>query len=340
MNTDKTGMIFIVGNSRSGTTMLGRMLGRNHEVFNFPELHLFGPCIPHGKEEEKLSKEEILHAFCWLMDVSRNGFHGKRNLQAYTEESLLLIRSLSVVNFTGWDVYRTYVLYEAKRNNKTIPCEDLPGNIFKLKQITQHFKDARIIHIVRDPRDVVLSQKNRHQRRKMGGHYVSKKEALRVWSNYHPFVIARLWNNAVSSALAISGEEILTVHFEKLLSHPEEVLKKICNHIGLEYKPEMLRIPQVGSSSQKDDPSKFGVDSGRSGAWQRSGLNNAEIAICEKVNGKIMKIYGYPLSGKKLQPIAAIAYLLLLPIKGILALLLNWSRTKGIWNYLQQRFFK
>ncbi|MBK9638971.1 MAG: sulfotransferase [Bacteroidetes bacterium] len=37
-------MIFVVGNSRSGTTMLGRMLGRNSRVYKFPELHLFGPA--------------------------------------------------------------------------------------------------------------------------------------------------------------------------------------------------------------------------------------------------------------------------------------------------------
>ena len=51
-------MIFIVGNSRSGTTMLGRMLGKNSKVFSFPELHLFGPCIPHGKELEIIEKDK------------------------------------------------------------------------------------------------------------------------------------------------------------------------------------------------------------------------------------------------------------------------------------------
>ncbi len=340
MKTTKAGMIFIVGNSRSGTTMLGRMLGRNKEVFSFPELHLFGPCIPHGQEEKILTTEETQQAFCWLMDVSRNGFHGERNLNAYAEEAAQLMKELQVQHFCGWDVYRAYVLYEAKRNNKSIPCEDLPGNIFKLQQIKKRFEDARIIHIVRDPRDVVLSQKNRHQRRKMGGHYVSRKEALRVWANYHPFVISRIWKNAVSTALAYQDASMLTVHFEKLLSDPEEVLQKICAHCGLEYAREMLKIPQVGSSSQKDDPNKLGVDSGRSGAWHRGGLNPAEIAICEQVNGKIMQAYGYALSGKKINPVIAAAYWLLLPVKGFLAILLNWQRTKGLWNYLMQRFFK
>lgn len=33
--------IFIVGNSRSGTTMMGRILGNHTDVFTFHELHFF-----------------------------------------------------------------------------------------------------------------------------------------------------------------------------------------------------------------------------------------------------------------------------------------------------------
>jgi hypothetical protein len=338
--SDKAGMIFVVGNSRSGTTMLGRMLGRNSEVFSFPELHLFGPHISHGKEEIILSKEEISNAFCWLLDVSRNGFHYERNLSKYIDEATEIIRNTNTKDFTAWDVYRTYVLYETNRHDKLIPCEDLPGNIFKLEQILRRFKDAKIIHIVRDPRDVVLSQKNRHKRRRMGGHYVSKKEALRVWANYHPLVISRLWKNAVGGALKIQDPRILTIQFEELLSDPEQTLKNICTHLGLNFEEEMLKIPQVGSSVQKDDPSKLGVDAGRSGAWHKGGLNNSEIAICEMVNGDIMTQLNYPLSGKKLNVLANVGYSMLLPVKGILAILLNWNRTKGLWNYILHRFFK
>mgnify|MGYP003981177009 FL=1 len=35
-------LIFIVGNSRSGTTMVGSILNMNKKVFTFEELHFFG----------------------------------------------------------------------------------------------------------------------------------------------------------------------------------------------------------------------------------------------------------------------------------------------------------
>lgn len=336
----ETGMIFIVGNSRSGTTMLGRMLGKNSSVYSFPELHLFGPCIPHGKELEAIDKATAIKIFCWLLDVSTKGFHHKRNPELFLASATLLADEFFKEGVDAWDAYRYFVMHVTRENGKTLPSEDLPGNIFKLNQIFQKFKDVKVVHIVRDPRDVVLSQKNRHLRRKMGGHYVSKKEALRVWSNYHPFVIARLWRNAVTSALNIKNEDIITVHFEDLLAQPEEVLNRICLHTGIQFEPIMLKVPQVGSSTQKDDPSKMGVDAGRSGAWQRGGLSDAEIAICEEVNGDIMQRLNYPLSGKKLSLASKIGYALLLPFKGALALALNWNRTKGLLNFLIHRIFK
>jgi hypothetical protein len=149
-----------------------------------------------------------------------------------------------------------------------------------------------------------------------------------------------LWRNAVSSALNINNTNIITVHFEDLLAKPEEVLNQICQHTGIAFEPTMLKIPQVGSSTQKDDPSKMGVDAGRSGAWQRGGLSDAEIAICENVNGDLMQRLNYSLSGKKLNMAAKIGYAILLPFKGALALALNWNRTKGLLNFLIHRIFK
>lgn len=168
-------MIFIVGNSRSGTTMLGRMLGNNSKVNLFPELHLFGPCIAHGKELDIISKEDCLKIFTWLIDVYENGFHAKRNPENYSASALSMTEAFYKNGLNAWDAYNYFVHQAALKNNKEIPCEDLPGNVFKLSQLLNKFPTCKIIHLVRDPRDVVLSQKNRYQRRKMGGNYVTKK---------------------------------------------------------------------------------------------------------------------------------------------------------------------
>ncbi len=332
-------MIFVVGNSRSGTTMLGRMLGRNSKVFSFPELHLFGPCIPHGQEEQPLSKEDSIRAFAWLLDVSRRGFHAARTPEAFVDEATTLTAKYWIDDFDALALYYCFVHDEARRNGKEIPCEDLPGNVFRLDALLRRFPEARFVHIVRDPRDVLLSQKNRHLRRKMGGWYVTRTEAFRVWANYHPWVISRLWNAAVNAGLQHDSARIYTMRFEDLIAAPEATLQAICNHCGFAFEAGMTEVPQVGSSTQKDNPDKKGVDSSRAGAWQRGGLNDAEIAICEKMNGSLMEKLHYPLVNKS-AGLTGFGYALLLPFKGTLAVLLNRNRTKGLWRFVKSRFLR
>jgi len=128
--------------------------------------------------------------------------------------------------------------------------------------------------------------------------------------------------------------------FEDLLLNTTAVLKSICQHCEIDYEETMLLVPQVGSSSQKDDPNKLGVDEKRVGAWHRGGLSNVEIEICEKIAKKEMDHFNYLLSRVKVSVFSKIWYLLLLPIKGVLALMLNWGRTKGIISFIKNRILK
>jgi hypothetical protein len=333
-------MIFVVGNSRSGTTMLGRMLGRNTLVHKFPELHLFGPCRPHGQELTPLTKEECIAAFTWLLDVAERKLHAPRLPEQYREKAILFTTRYFKEGVDSWDMYQAFVFHAVEEIGKQIPCEDLPGNVFKLEQILGKFPEARVIQMVRDPRDVLLSQKNRRNRRKMGATYISTWEVLRFWANYHPIFISRLWNNAVKAGLAVNDPRIITIKFEDLIRDGENTLRKICTHTGITFEPEMLAIPQVGSSTRKDDPNKLGIDSSRSGAWERGGLTNAEIEVSEKINGRLIHQLGYPFSGKKGSFFARLLLSIQLPVKGVMALLLNWNRTKGRWNYILNRFKK
>ncbi len=332
-------MLFVVGNSRSGTTMLGRILGRNSEVHKFPELHLFGPCVTHGEEFQTVNRSEAIRIYSWLLDVSERKLHAERQPEKYRKEAEMLAGATNQMQpATAWDLYQHFVFYEITKHGKTIPSEDLPGNVFKLDQLLSRFPEARVIHIVRDPRDVLLSQKNRRNRRKMGATYVGRKETMRFWANYHPLFISRLWNNAVRAGLKIKDPRVKTIHFETLISDPVTTIKEVCVHAGIAFQDDMLSIPQVGSSTRKDAPEKMGIDAGRSGAWSKGGLTDMEIEICEKVNQQLMQKLGYPLSNKKGSLLERLWLTVLLPVKGFVALLLNWKRTRGIFKYMAQRF--
>lgn len=339
MTTRDTGrMIFVVGNSRSGTTLLGRMLGRGDEVLKFPELHLFGRCVAHGKELEPRSRDQAFRIFSWLADVSERKLHAQRVPELFVERARELTEKYYQEGKDAWDLYYDFVTDETRRQDKVIPCEDLPAHVFKLDQILKKFPQARIIHIVRDARDVLLSQKNRRNRRKMGARYLGFREVLRYRMNYHPLVISRLWHSAVSAGLRFREHPtVLTIHFEELIGSPEEVLKRICSHCGIRFSPIMFDVPQVGSSSRPDNPDHRGIDQSRTGNWSSGGLSDTEIALCERINGKLLTELGYLISSKRPSPFGLLFAYVSLPVKGILSLLLNLDRTKGLVEYIRRR---
>jgi hypothetical protein len=332
-------MIFVVGNSRSGTTLLGRMLGNNSKVKLFPELHLFGSCIAHGKELKKITANECSEIFMWLLDVLENGFFSKRNPKLYEEKAKHLQASFYNEKVDAWDAYEYFIKYNLNRS--LIPCEDMPGNVFKIDQLLLKFPSCKIINIVRDPRDILLSQKKRYQRRMMGGHYISNLNLFRFWANYHPYFISHIWKNAVRAGIAYENHpSVINVRFEDLILNTEETLTKICTHCNIAFEDNMMLVPQFGSSTIVDDPTKFGVANERVGTWNKGDLSNGELEICEAIGKKEMMHFNYPLSNIKSSIFVKLWFFLLLPIKGAISVLLNWKSTKGIIDFVKTRIFK
>jgi len=53
-------MLFIAGNSRSGTTMMGRILSMHPDIFTFHELHFFEQLWSTNDGQKQLSIEDAM----------------------------------------------------------------------------------------------------------------------------------------------------------------------------------------------------------------------------------------------------------------------------------------
>jgi omega-hydroxy-beta-dihydromenaquinone-9 sulfotransferase len=70
----KKPLIFVVGNSRSGTTMMGRILGKHPEIFTFHELHFFEQLWTPIDQNRYLSKAEAERLAARLICIERDGY--------------------------------------------------------------------------------------------------------------------------------------------------------------------------------------------------------------------------------------------------------------------------
>lgn len=329
-------MIFVAGNSRSGTTMMSRVLGSHPSVFTFGELHFFEQM--HSPDDTRgLSTSEATELAARLLSVQRQGYLGKREPARFREEAGAVVSPLGPEP-TAARTFEAFLRYEATRSGKSLPCDQTPRNVFYIGEILALYPEARVVLMVRDPRDVLLSQKRKWKRRFLGARGIPMREALRAWVNYHPITISKLWTSSVSAGDRFEDDgRVLCVRFEDLLAHPETEVRRVCEFIGVSFSEDMLNVPRVGSSSGEDRPEQRGIDNARSGGWRKGGLSSTEVFLCQKMTGAPMKRHGYKVAEVSPNPLRLGWSVATLPVKLGLALLLNIKRMRNIRETIKRR---
>jgi hypothetical protein len=132
---------------------------------------------------------------------------------------------------------------------------------------------VRIIHLVRDPRDVARSS-------------IGMIWAGNVYHGIdHWIATERGWQ---ASAARIAPRALLTVRYEDLILRPEETLAAVCRFAGEDYAPEML--------SYHRDTTYEPPDASLTEQWRRK-LSPREIGLVEGKLGTMLADAGYAPSG-------------------------------------------
>lgn len=338
--SEKMRYIFVVGNSRSGTTMMGRIIGNHPEVSSMHELHYFEQLTPTNELEKKLSFEAAQTLLMRLFTIKNDGYSSQGNPERFKDEADNLLKSMTNKDWHySIDVFKSFMLYESQKVGRKYPCEDTPQNVFYIKEILHYLPEARIVNMIRDPRDVLLSQKRRWKRRFLGHRNLPWREVFRYWFNYHPITIARLWNSAIRAAdFHKDHPQVCQLRFEDLLEAPEEKVKELCDFTGLKYHEKMVNVPQIGSSTGVDYPEKKGIDPKVAGRWKKGGLTPVEIYLCQRITRENMSLHGYPTSDIKPPLIPLILALITFPLKLTVAFFMNLGRMRNVIETLKRRF--
>ena len=334
-------MIFVVGNSRSGTTMRGRILGKHPSVYTFGELHFFGQlCAPPFSSE--LPKAEIEKRAAQLYCIQREGYRTHGDPQRFIGEAQKFLKCLTAHPKTSAALFEAFLCHETAENGGVIPCDQTPRNVFYIADILELYPEAKIINMIRDPRDVLLSQKRKWKRRFLGGSDLPIKEMLRDWINYHPITISHIWCTAVNAAEKfLHHDRVTSVYFEELLMHPDMTVKHLCDFVDITYTDEMLQVPQVGSSVAEDRPQQLGINPQRAHSWHSNitggELSSAEIYLNQTITAALMKKHNYAPTSVRLNIASLVFHLLTFPVKLVGAFLFNLDRIKNIRETLKRR---
>lgn len=336
-------ILFIVGNSRSGTTMLGRVFGLHSQIHTFDELHFFEHQVDVSTVRSRpiWSDDHLIALLERLLTSEREyrHFFEKVTHGKYRSEAVKIICLANRKDPIS--VYESFLSYESSVHGKSIPCEQTPRYLFYVQEILDTFPNALFINLVRDPRDVLLSQKNKWRRRYIDSKRTPLIETIRAWVNYHPYTVVRLWVSSVRMASRFeNNHRFISVRFEDLLKQSESNIRTLCSFAGIEFEPRMLLVSQIGSSVGVDKPESTGIDANRSGSWINGGLSDVELAICQKVAAKEMSEMGYAVKSVEVVSWRIFISMLNFTLKVLLALILNVQRTKNLLETMRRRLGK
>jgi len=269
-----TGPVFIVGMPRSGTKLLREILLRNRRL-RIPRLETdFYPQLTayvrsHGGPEEM--KRDFARFYRWVQRFRYFKYGRRRGVAIRCEEWFDLCTT-----FTAADIFESLIRHDvgAPKGAALVWGDKSPSYVSSISLLAREFPCARIVHIVRDVRDQVLSVK-------------------RLWGK-DPLRAAQRWTDDVGSALqqaARVGNRCKLVRYEELVSDPAAVVRSVCEFIGLEFDETMLTLDRPAE--------KAGVARGQltiiKGNYNKflSGFSERELARIEAIAGDLMRQLGY-----------------------------------------------
>jgi hypothetical protein len=312
--------IFVVGKGRSGNTLVGRVLKRHPDVALLPELHFFGRVWSRRSGEARLSRDAAVEL---VTDLFRRARVYPRHLdrEPLRADAVSLVSEFSDDELTPPAVFRTVLVHEAGRQGKRIPCEQTPRNVFFLREILAVFPDARVVVVVRDPRGVFASQKDKWKVTAYGPHPVRAAERRRWRVNSHPVAIALQWRAAVRAGERFADDErVFVLRFEDLVERAVPTVHELCRFLGLDVDEAMLDVPHIGPNFERTG--RRGLDPSEAGRW-REQLGPTEIFLCERIAGRAMRRLGYEPVGARPEPLALARAVVALPLQAAAMVALN-----------------
>jgi hypothetical protein len=273
LQDNSKGPVFIGGLERSGKTYLRMMLAA-HPAFAFSRrIDLWGTYYNRYGD---LNKAENLDR-C-LADIMRS-----KHVRALSPDIARVKREIGLAPVSYGRLFALIHEHFAMRIGKP---RWGTHNIFLerfAREILETYPNARIIHMIRDPRDRFEAMLHKYHNR--GGIGV----ATARW--------------CVSAKLAqqnphIYPEQYKVVRYEGMVSDPESTLREICDFLNEPFQPQMLRMEgearfaNIAGNAEDDPISPLTTD--HINRFQR-GLSAGDISYIQKYSEQLMSHFEYPL---------------------------------------------
>lgn len=273
---DRDAVFFVVGTGRSGSTLLQAILSCHPRLSIPPEVRYFGYRDPAVRFADPLPEADIP---AYIEDCRRDMWWEEIGVPLDELEQALREGRRSAREIFLW-VLRRLSPPEAQRIG-----EKTPPHIMYIDRIFAVCPEAKVIHIYRDPRDVVVSY--------LSQYWCSDPTGIDValYCRHCYWTLEKLTRK-------YGPERITAVRYESLVEQPEAELRRLCAFLGEEFDPAMLSFNErshagfVGLEHSWKELTRKPLTSARIGRFADK-LSPWQIYFIETVMGDTLQRLGY-----------------------------------------------
>lgn len=272
--------IFVGGMPRSGTSLMRDILGSHPDVaMFFGELPLWrelaaahaGGNLARAADRDALIRDLVTHP---RMERAQMTLDGGALAAALAKEPAVSLGT----------VFAHALRQYARREGKPRWGVKDPRSEFHADQILAELPAARVVHMLRDPRDVLASQRA-------------------IWGSRAQHIVSTTHDWRRSAALARRHQAVhrgsyAVVRYEDLVTDPARVVRDLCLTLDLDYRPVMLDLAEPPPWAEGEDgdsrPAGPGtaISAGRVGRHLRD-LAPGEATYVEWRARREMDAWGY-----------------------------------------------
>lgn len=278
---NKTQQLFVIGNPRSGTSLLRIMLNSHSAIVIPPEcgfIHWWYKKYKNWNSKSSITEfitdlKTSKKIETWQLDFEAlASFLETQKIETYNELVFL------VVSFYGSSIHQ--------KQNPLVLGDKNNYYIDHLDTLQRIAPDSKFLIIIRDPRDVYCSYKG-----------IAELNTKSIYVPKLPQSIENFtenWKNNQSEILkfikTLDSEQFTVINYEDLVLESESNLRKVCEFLDLEFEEKMLHYYETNDEPaalldwkkktlRPPDPSSIGVFKKRLSSIEIDAIENHTFGI-------------------------------------------------------------
>ena len=212
--------IQIIGTQRSGSNLLRVILNQSEQLVSPHPAHLlanFVPLMPYYGTLDAISYRRLVEDAVDYIHVNPVDW----GVRLDKDEIYRMAGQFSL-----FELNKNIYEFLARRCGAGYWCCKSMGNMYFSDELEKVSTGLKYIYLYRDGRDVALS---------------FQKAIVGEKHSYH---IAKQWHNDQQACLQlrdrVPAERFFMLNYERLILHPEQTIRQLCEFLGIEFQDAML----------------------------------------------------------------------------------------------------